>query len=417
MSHRLTDGIAKLLNRLCGGGRFAIVFAANSISQLGNSLQFVAVLWFSSGAGPLGIVAVRVADTLPALLLGWHAGVVADRRPRRQTLVVANLAGGAAAAPLAVLGFADSLPVWALAVGGFAMVAATTYATPALGAIVPALVGRSRVQRANALIGGSKAIVSVAGQALAALLLMIFSPGAFFAINALSFIIAAILLARLSRDEPPLEPVAASHRHGFRAVALRPGLTAAITTMAVGTAVMTGIWTVGLVELARARYGGPAALSLLLMASAIGAIAATAVLAHISLPRVVLSSVVVWLLLPIGYATIAYAPTLAVAMAGTAGVGAAAAAALVLVTSAAQASVPRESLGRVLSLIYLANVGSKPVGLIALGPLFTVVGVNAMFDAGGALMLIVAAVGAAVVARATRRYRAREAAMNLPTPA
>jgi hypothetical protein len=279
---------------------------------------------------------------------------------------------------------------------------------------VPGLVGRSRVQVANALIGGSNATVSVAGQAVAAGLLVLFSPGAFFAVNAASFFAAAALLARLPRDEPPPELVAVPREHGFRAVRIRPGLATAIATMALGMAVMTGVWTVGLVELARTRYGGPSALSLLLMASALGAIAATTVLAHVSPPRKVLSSVAVWLLLPAGYGVIAYAPTLAAAMAGTMAVGAATSAALVLLTSAAQESVPGESLGRVLSLIYLANVGSKTIGLIAFGPLFTVVGAKAMFDAGGAVMLVAAPAAAALVARQTRRHRAHEALRALP---
>jgi hypothetical protein len=395
-------------------GDFANLFAASAVAQLGNALQFVAVLWFSGRAGPLGIVTVRVADTIPALLFGWHAGVVADRRQRRQTLIVTNLVAGAAALPLAVLGFGGSLPIWALAAGGFTIAAAVCYGNPAFGAILPPLVGRSHVQAANALIGGTKAVVSVAGQAAAAALLIVFSPGAFFAFNAASFFVSAALLSRLPRDEPPFDEAPVQARPGFRAVHMRPGLATAIATMALGMSVMTGIWTVGLVELARTRYDGPSSLALLLMASAVGAIAATAVLAHVSPRRKVFSSVRVWLLLPVGYALIAYAPILPAAMLGTAAVGATTAAALVLVTSAAQESVPQESLGRVLSLIFLANVGSKPVGLIALGPLFTVVGVRAMLDAGGAVMLVAALAGGVLVTRSTRRRRALEAAGLMP---
>ena len=399
-------------------GDFAAAYAANIVGQLGNSLQFVAVLWYSSAAGPLGIVGVRVADTIPALLFGLHAGLVADRRPRRRTMIVANVVAGVAVTPLALLGLTGHVPVWALAAGGFTIVGALSYATPSFGAMLPALVGRARVQQANALLSGSNAVVNVAGQAFAAALLTAFSAGPFFAFNALSFVASALILTRLPRREPRLDDLAISSdvRPGFGAVRVRAGLRTAIATMALGMAVLTGIWTVGIVELARDRYHGASSLALLLMASAIGAIAATAGLARLSVRRKVFSSVLIWAALPLGLLSIAYAPMLPAAMAGSAVVGATSTAVLVLVTAAAQESVPKESLGRVLSLIFIANVGSKSVGLITLGPLFTFVGVTRMLDAGAATMLLAAIAGAWLVTRSAKRRLMLAAVSAVPAP-
>jgi hypothetical protein len=387
-------------------GAFRTAYAANVVGQLGNSLQFVAVLWYAGSAGPLGIVGVRVADTLPALLFGLHAGVVADRWPRRRTVVWANVVAGAALTPLAVAGATGHVPVWALAVVGFTVVATISYFTPAFGALLPSLVGRARVQQANALLSGSYAVVGVAGQAAAAGLLTTLSAGDFFAVNAASFFVSATLLARLPHhaDAPDLA-AAAEPAGGFGAVRVRPGLRTAIAMMALGTTVMTGVWTVGIVELARNRYGGASSLSLLLMATAVGTIAATALLSRIALRRKVRASALVWILLPVGYALIAYAPALLVAMVGTAIVGATTAASIVLLTASAQESVPRSSLGRVLALIFLANVGSKPFGLLVLGPAFTVAGVRTMFDAGGAAVFVAALVAVALIRRSTVRDR------------
>ena len=53
---------------------------------MGNAFQFVALMWFAvTAAGPLGVIAVRLVDGLPALLLGLHGGVPADRWDRRRT--------------------------------------------------------------------------------------------------------------------------------------------------------------------------------------------------------------------------------------------------------------------------------------------------------------------------------------------
>jgi hypothetical protein len=41
------------------------------VSQLGDTFQFVAIMWFAvATGGPLGVIAVRIGNTLPALLFG-----------------------------------------------------------------------------------------------------------------------------------------------------------------------------------------------------------------------------------------------------------------------------------------------------------------------------------------------------------
>ena len=52
-------------------------------SELGDAFQYIALMWAALIAGgPLGVIAVRLADSLPALLFGFHGGVVADRAGR-----------------------------------------------------------------------------------------------------------------------------------------------------------------------------------------------------------------------------------------------------------------------------------------------------------------------------------------------
>ena len=44
--------------------------------------------------GPLGVVAVRLADSLPAFVFGLHGGIAADRWSRRKLMVGADLVRG-----------------------------------------------------------------------------------------------------------------------------------------------------------------------------------------------------------------------------------------------------------------------------------------------------------------------------------
>lgn len=387
---------------------FRRAYVAGAVSMLGDSLQFVAVLWYAvTLGGPLGVIAVRVVDTLPGLLFGLHGGAAADRRNRRGTLVAANLAAGCALVPVAVAGVTGALPLWGLALGGFAVATASSYFTPAFGSLLPSLAGRARVQQANALVNATNAALRIGGLGLAAGLLAAVPAGVFFALNAVSFFVSAALLSRLPRGER-LTPAVSRPRPtaGFGALRHRPGLGAAVAMLGAGMSVQTGVWTVGIASLANTELGGASSLSLLLLATGVGTIGAGVLLSHRTVRRKVLASSLVWTLVLPGYLLLGTARSLPLALLGTAIVGATSAAAAVLVTAAAQESIPDDLLGRALGVVFVANVGSKPLGLLVLAPLYLVLDPTVVFAAGGVVLFLLALAAAAAVVGASRRARA-----------
>src|SRR5262249_30824942 len=53
---------------------FRRLYVAVGASELGDSLHYIALMWFALDAGgPLGVVAVRLADSIPAIVFGLHA--------------------------------------------------------------------------------------------------------------------------------------------------------------------------------------------------------------------------------------------------------------------------------------------------------------------------------------------------------
>jgi len=147
--------------------------------------------------GPLGVVAVRLADSLPALFFGLHGGIAADRWSRRKLMLGADLVRGATLVPVAALGLAGSLPLSGLVAAAFVLEAATSYFAPAYGATIPALVERENVQAANGLVAATAQALSVGGWALAALLLSFLPLSTFFAVDAATFFLSAALIPRL----------------------------------------------------------------------------------------------------------------------------------------------------------------------------------------------------------------------------
>ena len=387
---------------------FRRAYLANAVSQLGNALQFVALMWFAvEAAGPLGVIAVRLVDALPALLFSLHGGAVADRWDRRRTMIGTDLLRGVVLVPIAVAGIFGSVPLWALVTTAFVLTTGASYFTPAFGAFLPSIVGHAGVQRANGLVNATNAALQVGGWAMAAAMLGFVSAGTFFAINAASFLGSAVLLARVrpaaTRQRPPATS-STTLRDGFAGLRVRTGLPAAVTMLGVGMTLTSGVWTVGVAELAHARLDrGASGLALLLSATAVGTISAAVYLARRPVRRKVFSSCLAWTLHLPGYLLLGLGSSLAPMLAGTFLVGAGCSAALLLVTSATQESLPGERLGRAMGVVFLGHAGTKPIGLIAIAPLYAVVDARLVFVAGAVATFACAFVAASVVRAATLR--------------
>ena len=262
---------------------FRHAYAAVAVSELGDAFQYIALMWFALVAGgPLGVIAVRLADSIPALVFGLHGGVVADRWDRRRVMIGADLVRGIVLVPVAIAGLTGHLPLAVLVAAAFVLTAATSYFDPAYGGLLPALVERRNVQQANGLVRATADAFSVGGWAVAGLLLAIMPISAFFALNAASFFVSALLLVRVraratadAGTEPP------RIREGFAALRPRPMLAGSVAVLAVAVTLSSGTWIVGVPELVRSTLDrGAGSFSLVAASYALGSICAGAFLAR-----------------------------------------------------------------------------------------------------------------------------------------
>jgi MFS transporter, DHA3 family, macrolide efflux protein len=388
---------------------FRRTYAAIAISELGDAFQYVALMWVALLAGgPLGVIAVRLADSVPALVFGLHGGVVADRLDRRRTMIAADVVRGTVLIPVAAAGLAGHLPLYGLVLAAFALTAATSYFAPAYGALLPSLVERRNVQQANGLVRATADALNVIGWSLAALLLTFLPISLFFALNAASFFLSALVLMRV-RSTPTVAADAAAGpprvREGVAALMPRPALAVAVAVLGIAVTVSSGTWIVGVPELVRTTLDrGAGSFSLVAAAYALGSIAVGIALAHRVIRRKALGSLVAWSIYLPAYGLFAVADTLGVALLGAFGAGVAQGSAWVLVNSAAQEEVPDRFLGRVMGLISLVHRGAHATGLLFVAPLFALVEPGAVFGAAG---LVIAATG--LIGLAVARGRGAEA--------
>jgi MFS family permease len=346
--------------------------------------------------GPLGVVAVRLADSLPAFVFGLHGGIAADRWSRRKLMIGADLARAVVLAPVAFAALAGSVPLWGLVVAAFLLEAATSYFAPAYGATIPAVVDRENVQGANALVHATAQALSVCGWALAALLLAFVPLGTFFAVDAVTFLLSAALILRIrvGRGRAP-HGASPRLREGIAALRPRRALSAAVITFAVAMTITTGCWIAGVPTLVqRSLHEGAGGFSIVMIGFAVGSIATGAWLARVRLRRKARASMLAWVVDLPAYLLLAVAGSVPAAFAAAVGTGAAESSSYVLLNSAAQEEIPDAVLGRVLGVISFVHRGSHATGLLLVAPLFAIAAARPLFAVAAIAVAVVGLGGA-----------------------
>jgi hypothetical protein len=380
---------------------FRRVYLAVSISKLGDAFHYIALMWLALEAGgPLGVVAVRLADSLPAFAFGFHGGLVADRRDRRGLMVASDLARAAVLVPLAVAGLSGELPLAALVVAAFLLTAAASYFDPAYGALLPMVVERRNVQQANALVRATADVLSVAGWAAAAALLTFVPLSAFFAFDAASFVLSALCVSGMRIRSRNAVHDELRVREGLAAVRGHAPLAVGIVVLGIAVTISSGTWIAGVPDLVRDTLGrGAGSFSLVAAAYAVGSIAAGVALARKPVRRKVRAGLFAWALYLPAYGAFALADSLELALAGGFGAGIAQTSAVLLLTSAAQEQVADRVLGRVMGLIALTHRGAHATGLLFVAPLFALASAPAVFAGAAIALPAVGLVGALLALR------------------
>lgn len=143
------------------GGAFTRVVGANLSSSLGDGIARVAapLLAVQLTNDPLLVSLVAVAALLPWLLFAIPAGVLVDRIDRRLALGLAGGVRALVAAGLLALHVTGTLTIWWLLLVVFLYGMLETVYDGAIRAVIPSLVGRGDLPRANSRIEATEIVV------------------------------------------------------------------------------------------------------------------------------------------------------------------------------------------------------------------------------------------------------------------
>lgn len=215
--------------------RFLLLWAGQTISLLGSGLtNFALGVWIYQQTGEATPFALTVLfGTLPRILLAPLGGSLADRRNRKQIMLLADTGNALITAAAAAIALTGNLAVWNIyLLAAFGSVFAA-FQEPAFGASVVMLVPKNDLGRASGLRNLAEALGGLITPLLGGLLYGLIGLGGVMIIDFATYFFAlgALLVTRIPQPAltTPTGP-AGKHRwladaaFGWRYLRLRPGL-------------------------------------------------------------------------------------------------------------------------------------------------------------------------------------------------
>jgi MFS family permease len=389
---------------------FRSYWSAATVSSFGSAVSAVAVpvlVVTVLHATPFEVGLVNAAQFLPYALFGLVIGAYVDRSRRKPLLIWASVGRGVILGAVPVLWMTGLLDLWVTAAALFVFGILSVVGFAATQSLLPRIVPRPLLLAANARVDQSEAAAQTAGPALGGVLVSIVTAPVAIALDAASYFVDAVLIARVHVVEqeparrsrtrlrqdivdglrwtyghPTLAPLAVSTHLWFLANAA--GLTV-FATLALRT-----------LALPAAVYGAVIALSGVAML--VGATAAPRLGTRFGAGRTIVAARAAY---PIAWAAIALAAvgaaaspvTVVVLFAAFAVQGAAAGCENANEMSLRQTVTPDALLGRMNGTMRSANRTSAALGAVGGGAVMTVAG------SGPALLAVTLVfAGAAVVA-------------------
>lgn len=425
------------------GGRYQRLWTASTISNLGDGVAVTALplLAASLTRDPFLVALLHFAQYAPWLVFSLLSGALVDRWDRRQVMWRVDLFRAAVIGALGLLVATDRAGLPLLFVAAFMLGTAETLFDNASQAILPSLVERRRLPKANGRLFGAQIVTNqFAGPPLGGLLFAAVAAAPFL-FDAGSFVAAAVLVAlipgmyRTERAQAVARIDGNPEGAGAGAGAGRSTIREICTDIAEGLRWLWGhrlLRTLALVlgatnllyEAAMAVMVlfaqdllglGETGYGLLLTSFAVGSVVAsmvserlidrfgsggalTAALVVMGIGQIAtgLSStawVVAAIGLTLGFATIVWN---------------------VITVSLRQAIIPDEILGRVNSAYRFIGWGAIPLGALAGGLLADHFGLRAPFVVGGVGLLVAALLMAPIVNTQSITEAEREADERLP---
>ena len=198
------------------------LWSAQTISSTGDSVYQLALVWLildiTESTFATGLIAMSAY--LPAIVFGVFAGVLVDQYSKMKLMLISNFSQAVVVAIIPILLFIDIKIGLIIGVLAFLRASFGSLFPPALNAFLPEIFPQDKLVKINSLIATSGQFAYFTGPVIAGILLKTMSIETLFMWDALSFLLAAIVLMTIHYPAKFKEPVS-----GSRLQELRSGFT------------------------------------------------------------------------------------------------------------------------------------------------------------------------------------------------
>jgi MFS family permease len=165
-----------------------------AISQVGDGLSKVALLWFvyDLTGSAMKMTMIGILQTIPPLVFGPFAGVLLDRVPKRSAMIVIDTVRAGLLALIPTLYWTGLLTLPWLYILVFITAMFSMAFGPAMKALEPQLVPSYQLTRINALDQGTMTIGQLLGPAISGMLIAIIGAQNVLFVNAGTFLVSAL---------------------------------------------------------------------------------------------------------------------------------------------------------------------------------------------------------------------------------
>jgi MFS family permease len=256
---------------------FRLLFVGQALSFFGSEVTYVALPYqvFQLTDSTLAVGLLSLAEFVPLMFMAFVGGALSDAFDRRRMVQVAELGSGLAIGVLLLNSLLSHPRVWVLFVVTPILAALYGILRPSLDAMVPRLVPREELPAASALEGFRGTLGSIAGPALAGIIIAVAGVPAAYALDAATFGISLVALWFM-RALPPAPDAPSvslqSIREGTRYAFSREEL---LGTYGIDMIAMFFGMPMALFPAIAEEFGGAGVLGLLYAAPAVGSLLAS----------------------------------------------------------------------------------------------------------------------------------------------
>lgn len=182
---------------------YRLYWFGQMISLIGTNMQTIGQAWLvlELTHSPVQLGVVGALQFLPVMLFSLFGGVLADRWPKRQILLVTQSAAALQALVLYQLITSGAIQVWHIYVLAMLLGMTTTLDQPTRSAFLVELVGREDLPNAVALNSSLVNLARIVGPGLGGIIIAISNVRVLFLLNGISFLPVILGLVLINRHE------------------------------------------------------------------------------------------------------------------------------------------------------------------------------------------------------------------------